>query len=98
MKRLALPGALLVALFPAACGDAGDGPLAPDVPAFSSSGATLVECPVAETRSTTGVVGLLERVTDRVTEVQDNASPLFARILGNPSSSSLSAIANSFVR
>ena len=59
MKRLALPGALLVALFPAACGDAGDGPLAPDVPAFSSSGATLVECPVAETRSTTGVVGLL---------------------------------------
>ena len=58
MKRLFMAAGLTIGVL-TACGEAGEGPLAPQEAAFAASGSTLVECPVSETRSTSATLGLL---------------------------------------
>lgn len=58
MKRLFIATGLTIGLL-AACGEAGEAPLAPEEPAFAASGSTLVECPISETRSTSATVDAL---------------------------------------
>lgn len=58
MIRKGLAAGFIVVLA-TACGDHGETLLAPEPAAFATTGATLVECPVDETRSTSGVVDIL---------------------------------------
>ena len=58
MKRLFIAAGLTIGLL-GACGEAGEGPLAPDGPALAASGSKLLECPVSQTRSTSATVDLL---------------------------------------
>ena len=58
MKRLFIATGLTIGLL-GACGEAGEGPLAPEDAALASSGAALVECPVSESRSATATLDVL---------------------------------------